>query len=157
MTTGAIIITAILALLKLLVTCLPNDAVKWITKKFELHPEISSADTTISYEGKELSDSQKEMLVKHFNEAQFLKSQHIFPGNEELFLHPATGVTPVIIDTKQNKKDIRLYMFGYNDSIDIVKQHKKKLQAYTLSSEILQSHFPQVKEAMENPQFGTTA
>jgi len=157
MTTGAIIITAILALLKLLVTCLPNDAVKWITKKFELHPEISSDVTNISYEGKELSDTQKEMFIKQFNEAQFLKSQHIFPGNEELFLHPETGVAPIIIDTKQNKKNIRLYMFGYSDSIDVVKQYKKKLQAYTLSSADLQSQFPQAKEALKNAHFGTTA
>lgn len=147
MSTGAIIFTVLLAVFKLLVSCMPNDTVKWITKKFELHPELKIADTKVFYNGAQLSNEDETNMITQFNEAQFLKSKHIFAGNEELFLHPETGVEPIVIDTKQNKKDVRLYVFGYSDSIDVVKQYKKKLYAYTLSSEQIQKQFTQAKDS----------
>jgi len=139
MTTSILVFTIVLSLFKLLVTCLPNDAVKWITKKFEIHFPLNNDNTVATYNNSSLSKDEKTKLVQTYNEAQFIKSQHIFPGNEELFLHPENGTTPIIIDTKKGKKDFRLYMFVYEDHIDVVRQSNKKVIAYVLSSESIQS------------------
>lgn len=45
---------------------------------------------------------------------------------------------PLVIDTKNGKKDIRLLVFLYGDHVDVVKQDKKKLVAYSMRSESLQ-------------------
>lgn len=70
--------------------------------------------------------------------AQFPKCNHIFPGNEDMFLHPENGSTPIIIDTKKGKKDIKHFLFNYNDHIEVVKQYKNKLFAYSPRSENMQ-------------------
>ncbi|MBT2671495.1 hypothetical protein J7E95_11770 [Streptomyces sp. ISL-14] len=69
---------------------------------------------------------------------RFLKKNHIFPGNEQLFLHPEHSGTPLVIDTKRSKKDVRLFVYIYNDHVDVVKQYKKKVISYSLLSDSLQ-------------------
>ncbi|WP_285769456.1 YfmQ family protein [Peribacillus sp. SI8-4] len=148
MTTTAIIITIILSVIKLLASCLPTSTVNWILKKFELHFELSHANTSLTIQGKRLEGEDKQQVIEHYNEAKFLKKQHIFPGNERLFLQREDGGTPLIVDTKQGKKDIRLHVFIYNDHIDVVKQYKKKLAAYTLSSDNLQERSMQLSSEL---------
>ena len=148
MTTTAIIITIILSVIKLLASCLPTSTVNWILKKFELHFELSHANTSLTIQGKRLEGEDKQQVIEHYNEAKFLKKQHIFPGNERLFLQREDGGTPLIVDTKQGKKDIRLHVFIYNDRIDVVKQYKKKLAAYTLSSDNLQERSMQLSSEL---------
>jgi hypothetical protein len=77
-------------------------------------------------------------VLNYFNEAKYLKKNHIFPGNEKLFLHPENSGTPIIIDVKKGKNDVRLYVYIYNDHVDVVKQYKNKVVAYSLLSENLQ-------------------
>lgn len=148
MTTTVLVFTIVLSLFKLLVTCLPNDAVKWITKKFEIHFPLNDEHTQATYHDSTLSADEKAKLVEAYNEAQFMKSKHIFPGNEELFLHPENGAEPIIIDTKKGKRDFRLFIFIYKDRIDIVRQSKKKYICYVLSSESIQSHAVALTEDM---------
>ncbi|WP_110926700.1 YfmQ family protein [Bacillus massiliglaciei] len=141
MTITVLIVTIVLSLIKLLATCLPTDVVNWILRKFELHAELHAEETQITMEGKLLDGDEKTRVIDSFNEAIFLKQKHIFPGNESMFLEPEDGGTPIIIDTKQGKKDIRLTMFIYSDRVDVVKQYKKKVLAYSLLSDSLQERF----------------
>lgn len=138
MTWPVLILTIILSLLKLLVTCLPTDAVNWIMSKFKMHSEISDAEAIVTFDGKHLEGEDKIKVLNYFNEAKFLKKNHIFPGNEKLFLHPENSGTPIIIDVKRGKNDVRLYVYIYNDHVDVVKQYKNKVVAYSLLSESLQ-------------------
>lgn len=138
MTWPVLILTIILSLLKLLVTCLPTDAVNWILSKFKIHSEISDADAIVTFDGKRLEGEDKIQVLNYFNEAKFLKKNHIFPGNEKLFLHPENSGAPIIIDVKRGKNDVRLYVYIYNDHVDVVKQYKNKVVAYSLLSESLQ-------------------
>jgi len=134
MTITAIVITVILALLKLLVTCLPNDAVAWILRKFELHSKLDAEEASISFDGKALDEQARLDFIHYFNEAAFMKKQHIFPGNEDLFLHPKDKTVPFIIDTKKGKHAVRMFVYFEQDKIEVVKQYKKKLYAYSLRS-----------------------
>ncbi|MEF2097420.1 YfmQ family protein [Bacillus sp. CFBP9009] len=138
MTLPVLILTIILSLLKLLVTCLPTDAVNWILSKFKIHSEISDSNAIVTFDGKRLEGENKIQVINYFNEAKFLKKNHIFPGNEQLFLHPENSGTPIIIDVKRGKNDVRLFVYIYNDHVDVVKQYKKKVVAYSLLSESLQ-------------------
>jgi len=138
MTWPVLILTIILSLLKLLVTCLPTDAVNWIMNKFKIHSEISDADAIVTFDGKRLEGEDKVQVLHYFNEAKFLKKNHIFPGNEKLFLYPENSGTPIIMDVKRGKNDVRLYVYMYNDHVDVVKQYKNKVVAYSLLSESLQ-------------------
>ncbi|MFJ7755312.1 YfmQ family protein [Peribacillus muralis] len=144
MTTTAIIITIIISIIKLLASCLPTSTVNWILKKFELHFELDQANTSLTIQGKHLEGEDKLRVINYYNEAKFLKKKHIFPGNERLFLQPEDNGTPLVFETKQGKKDIKLHVFIYNDHIDVVKQYKKKLAAYTLSSDCLQERSMQL-------------
>ncbi|MFJ7929152.1 YfmQ family protein [Peribacillus sp. NPDC096448] len=141
MTWPVLILTIILSLLKLLVTCLPTDAVNWIMSKFKMHSEISDTDAIVTFNGKRLEGEDKIEVLNYFNEAKFLKKNHIFPGNEKLFLHPENSGTPIIIDVKRGKNDVRLYVYIYNDHVDVVKQYKNKVVAYSLLSESLQERY----------------
>ncbi|MFS0668603.1 YfmQ family protein [Peribacillus frigoritolerans] len=138
MTLPVLIVTIILSLLKILVSCLPTDAVNWIISKFKIHSEISGGNAIVTFDGKRLEGEEKIQVINYFNSAKFLKKNHIFPGNEELFLHPENSGTPLVIDTKRGKKDVRLFVYIYSDRVDVVKQYKKKLISYSLFSDSLQ-------------------
>ncbi|UYY99526.1 YfmQ family protein [Peribacillus frigoritolerans] len=132
------VVTIILSLLKILVSCLPTDAVNWIISKFKIHSEISGGNAIVTFAGKRLEGEEKIQVINYFNSARFLKKNHILPGNEELFLHPENSGTPLAIDTKRGKKDVRLFVYIYSDRVDVVKQYKKKLISYSLFSDSLQ-------------------
>ncbi|KRF49988.1 hypothetical protein ASG97_15020 [Bacillus sp. Soil745] len=138
MTLPVLIVTIILSLLKILVSCLPTDAVNWIISKFKIHSEISGGNAIVTFDGKRLEGEEKIQVINYFNSTRFLKGNHIFPGNEELFLHPDNSGTPLVIDTKRGKKDVRLFLYIYSDRVDVVKRYKKKLISYSLFSDSLQ-------------------
>ncbi len=138
MTGPVLILTIIMTIFKLVVTCLPTDVVNWLLNKFKMHPTLSDENTVITMDGKRLEGEEKNQVIQDVNHAMILKKNHIFPGNDSLFLHPESGVKPLVIDTKKGKKDIRLLVFVYGDHVDVVKQDKKKLVAYSMRSESLQ-------------------
>lgn len=125
-------------LLKLL-TSPPSAVVGWVVSRFALHPKIDSEDITVTYDGRPLEKEDQDQLVEYFNEALFLERYHIFPGNEELVLHPETDVIPYIITVKKGKKEVKFFVYNYDDHVDIVKQRKKKVASYRLTSDELQN------------------
>lgn len=128
----------LLSLVKILMTCLPTGPVEWLIRKFEIHSKLSDADATVTIDGKRLEGEDKIQVIHDFNEAAYIKQHYIFPGTEEMYLHPENSEAPFVIDTKIGKKDVRLFVHRYNDRVDVVKQYKKKIVAYSLFSERLQ-------------------
>ncbi|MCT1904869.1 YfmQ family protein [Oceanobacillus sojae] len=116
----------------------PSALVGWFLDKFELHPKIDAADSTVLFDGEYLDEDEKSRFIDSFNKAQFLNKNHIFPGKEELFLHPETNSTPYIVHFKKKKKEMTFHVFSYDNHVDVVKQWKKKMASYTLNSEYLQ-------------------
>ncbi|KMY51602.1 YfmQ family protein [Peribacillus loiseleuriae] len=116
----------------------PSAMVGWVIGKFELHPKLESKEVTVTFNGKHLTEEEKVRFTDYFNEANFLKKYYIFPGNEKLFLHPETNVTPFVINLKRGKKDVNFFVYSYDDHVDVVKQYKKKVVSYSLSSDYLQ-------------------
>ncbi|MFJ8236067.1 YfmQ family protein [Ureibacillus sp. NPDC094379] len=125
-------------LLKLL-TSPPSAVVGWVVSKFALHPKIDSSYITVTYNGMQLEKEDQDQLVEYFNEALFLERYHIFPGTEEMVLHPETDVIPYIITVKKRKKEVKFSVYNYDDHVDIVKQRKKKVAFYRLTSDELQN------------------
>ncbi|MGE7666955.1 YfmQ family protein [Ureibacillus composti] len=125
-------------LLKLL-TSPPSAVVGWVVSKFALHPKIDSNYITVTYNGRQLNKEDQDQLVDYFNEALFLERYHIFPGNEELVLHPETDVIPYIMTFKKGKKEVTFFVYNYDDHVDIVKQRKKKVASYRITSDELQN------------------
>ena len=125
-------------LLKLL-TSPPSAVVGWVVSKFALHPKIDSNYITVTYNGRQLNKEDQDQLVDYFNEALFLERYHIFPGNEELVLHPETDVIPYIMTVKKGKKEVTFFVYNYDEHVDIVKQRKKKVASYRITSDELQN------------------
>lgn len=128
----------IMSLVKLVLTCLPSGVVEWISAKFEVHSKLGGENADVTIGGKRLEGQDKKEVIQHFNDAIFMEKYYIYPGDEHLYLHPKDSGTPVVIDTKKGKKDVRLWIFTYGDRVDVVKQYKKKVVAYCLQSDILQ-------------------
>jgi hypothetical protein len=119
-------------------TCLPTGSVEWLLRKFDVHSTITGEDIIVTLNGKRLEGFEKIQVIDSFNRAIFFEKHYIFPGTEDLFLHPENGGTPIIIDSKRGKKHVRLFIFRYDDRVEIVKQYKKKVFAYSLLSDHLQ-------------------
>lgn len=139
MSTSALILTLIIGvILKVAPASIPTKDGKWLLSKFETHTKLREADTVVTIGGKDVEGADKIQVIQDFNEAAFLKQYYIFPGNEQLFLEPKNRQTPVVITTKKGKKDVQLFLYRYNDYVDVVKQYKKKVVAYSLRSDKLQ-------------------
>lgn len=116
----------------------PSAVVDWVISKFALHPKLDAKVVIVTFNGKHLEEEEKIRFTDYFNVAAFLKKYYIFPGNEKLFLHPDTNVTPFVINTIRGKKDVNIFVFRYDDHVDVVKQYKKKVVSYSLRSDSLQ-------------------
>lgn len=124
-----VVLLVLIGLIKVVLTCLPTSAVEWIISKFELHPTLSDATTTITIDEKHLEGEEKNQVIRHFNEALVL---------EKYYVHPENSGTPLVIDTKRGKDIIKLFVYSYSDHVDVVKKDKKKVVAYRLRSDSLQ-------------------
>jgi len=138
MTWGVILSIVLLSLIKLLMTCLPTGTVEWILSHFETHSKLNDKNVTITIDRKQLEGKNKAQFIHFFNQAIFIEKYYIWPGTEQRYLNPENGGNPIIIDTKRGKKDIQLFVFLYEDRVDVVKQYKKKVVAYSLHSDSLQ-------------------
>ncbi|MGG3182716.1 YfmQ family protein [Priestia megaterium] len=137
--TWIVIISIIIgSALKLLITTMPTPVVKWFLGKFELHSKLDPSDVTITKAGKILEGEEKENFIANFNEATFLEKYYVHSGNEQYFLHPENVKNPYVIDTKRGKNNVKLSVYSYKDRVDVVKQYKKKIEAYSLLSDSLQ-------------------
>lgn len=133
-----IISIIVISLLKILMTCLPTGTVEWIIKKFDVHSKLIGQEVTVILDGKLIDGDEKKQIINDFNEAVFLDKQYIFPGTEEFYLNPENSGPPIVIESKKGKHATRLFVFRYEDHVDVVKQYKKKVAAYSLSSDSLQ-------------------
>ncbi|KFM99391.1 hypothetical protein D0U04_06610 [Bacillus clarus] len=130
MTTWFIVTLIIFGGLKILVSSMPTSVVESFISRFELHPKLNEENATVTIDGKSLEGEEKLQVILEFNEALFLE-RYYFP--------PQGNGTPVIIDAKRGKKDVRFSIYSYDDHVDVVKQYKKKVVAYSLRSKSLQS------------------
>lgn len=137
MTLSAIILIVITSIFKLLMSP-PSIAVAWVHSKFELHKKLNSKDVSVSYNGKNFVEGEKNKFIQYFNDASFLKKHYIFPGNEKLFLYPESNVTPFVINVKKGKKEVNYFVFNYDDHVDVVKKYKEKVISYSVCSDNLQ-------------------
>ncbi|MFO3791106.1 YfmQ family protein [Bacillus mojavensis] len=136
--TWAIVMLILMSLVKIVLTCLPTGVIEWLLSKFEVHAKVNNEDAVLFVNGKRLEGEEKRNMIDQFNEAVFLEKYYIYPGDEERYLYPENGGTPLVIDTKKGKKDVKLFVYSYDDHIDVVKQYKKKVIAYRLLSESMQ-------------------
>ncbi|MCM3092612.1 MULTISPECIES: YfmQ family protein [unclassified Cytobacillus] len=137
--TWAVLIPIILvSLLKIVITCLPTGTVNWLLSKFETHSKLKEEDVTVTFGDKILEGKEKIKFIDQFNEGIFIKKHYIHPGNEQNFLSPPKAGTPVIMDVKRGETNLRIIVYSYSDRIDVVKQYRKKVVAYSLISEELQ-------------------
>ncbi|MCC3648921.1 MULTISPECIES: YfmQ family protein [Cytobacillus] len=136
--TWAVLVPIILvSLLKIVVTCMPTGTVNWLIRKFETHSRFDVKEVTVTIGDNRLEDEEKLQIINQFNEGIFIKKHYIHPGNEQLFLQPEISGIPIVIEFLQG--DETVFVYSYNDRIDVVKQRRKKVIAYSLISDSLQS------------------
>lgn len=129
------VLLIIVGILLKMATTPPSAVVGWVVSKFALHPKLDPNEITVTYNGTNLSDEEKHRFAEYFNDALFLERNHIFPGSEHLFLNPETDITPFVIKVKRKNKETKLFVYCNDEQVDVVKQSKKKVAAYSLSSE----------------------
>lgn len=149
MTWTAILVIILASTAKILVSCLPTPVVERLIGRFEMHAKLNAENAIVTIDGKPLEEEKKIQVIHYFNESTFLKQYYIFPGNEKLFLHPENSETPLVIDTKRGKKDVKLFLYCYEDHVDVVRQYKKKVIAYSVLSKSLQKRSMSVTGDLE--------
>ena len=138
MTWIIVLLIVVVSALKLLITTMPTPVVKWFLGKFELHSKLDSPHVSITRVGKTLEGEEKKKFIANFNEATFLEKYYVHSGNERYFSHPENAKSPYVIDAKMGKNNVKLSVYTYKDRVDVVKQYKKKIEAYSLLSDSLQ-------------------
>ncbi|MED0962508.1 MULTISPECIES: YfmQ family protein [Bacillus] len=130
MTTWFIVLLVVFGAFKIIVSSLPNSVIESIISRYETHPQIDEENATITINGNSLEGDKKSQIINDFNEGLFLDRYYAPPQNEG---------TPLIINAKRGKKDFIFYIYGHEEHVDVVKQHKKKVVAYSLRSKNLQN------------------
>ncbi|PFK33112.1 hypothetical protein COI93_18800 [Bacillus cereus] len=132
MTTWFVVMLVIFGAFKIIVTSIPTSVVESLISRFALHPQLNAGDVTVTIDGESLEDEEKIQMIDQFNEAIFL---------EKYYFPPQSSGTPIVIHMKNGKNDLSYSMYNYDDHIDVVKQYKKKVVAYSLRSKELQNRF----------------
>jgi hypothetical protein len=120
-----IVVLIAASLIKILAASAPSAVVDKVSKRFQLHPSLSY-DVSVQKDGEVLSGEEKQRLVDDFNASNFL---------EKYYYAPAPEGTPYEIETI----NARYYLYPYADRVDVFKYRKKKVYAYSLRSESMQS------------------
>ncbi len=136
-TTWFIVTLFIFGALKVLVSSMPTSVVESIISRFELHQKLDEENTTVTIDGESIKGEMKVQVIHEFNEALFL-DKHYFP--------PQGNGTPIVMETKKGKREIRFSIYSYEEHVDVIKQYKKKVVAYRLRSKSLQSRSVAVTE-----------
>ncbi|MEK7015417.1 YfmQ family protein [Bacillus sp. FSL R9-9410] len=137
MTTWFIVTLFIFGALKVLVSSMPTSVVESIISRFELHQKLDEENTIVTVDGESIEGEMKLQVIQEFNEALFL-DKHYFP--------PQGDGTPIVMETKKGKREIRFSIYSYEEHVDVIKQYKKKVVAYRLRSKSLQSRSVVVTE-----------
>ncbi|MCL6631748.1 MAG: YfmQ family protein [Alicyclobacillus herbarius] len=112
----------------------PEAVAKWFVAKFEVHPQLSDANTIVTIDGNQVGEEDKRRFIDNFNKAIFIDRYY------QVIPKP-TG-TPVVIKTKQRKNNVMFFVYIYEDRVDVFKQINQKVIAYRLLSDSLQKGFP---------------
>ena len=130
MTTWFIVLLVVFGAFKIIVSSLPNSVIESIISRYETHPQLDEENVTVTINGNSLEGEKKSQIINDFNEGLFLDRYYAPPQNEG---------TPLIINAKRGKKDFTFYIYSHEEHVDVVKQHKKKVVAYSLRSKNLQN------------------
>ncbi|MGG7618418.1 YfmQ family protein [Bacillus coreaensis] len=136
-----ILFLILISLVKVLPTVLPLGAVEWIMSKFATHSKLDDQKVSVTIDENSLDHGEKMVFIKDFNEVIFMEKYYIYPGTEHSYLPPDKDGKHIIIEAKMGKNDVRLYLYHDKNSIDVVKQFKKKVISYNIHSEKLQEYF----------------
>ncbi|MEK4932342.1 MULTISPECIES: YfmQ family protein [Bacillus] len=131
MTTWFIVLLVVFGAFKIIVSSLPNSVIESIISRYETHPQLDEENVTVTINGNSLEGEKKSQIINDFNEGLFLDRYYAPPQNES---------TPLIINAKRGKKDFTFYIYSHEEHVDVVKQHKKKVVAYSLRSKNLQNN-----------------
>ncbi|HDX9610541.1 TPA: hypothetical protein ROY01_001556 [Bacillus toyonensis] len=130
MTTWFIVLLVVFGAFKIIVSSLPNSVIESIISKYETHPQLEKENVTVTINGNSVEGEKKSQIIHDFNEGLFLDRYYAPPQNESI---------PLIINAKRGKKDFTFYIYSHEEHVDVVKQHKKKVVAYSLRSKNLQN------------------
>ncbi|MDZ5606400.1 YfmQ family protein [Bacillus pseudomycoides] len=130
MTTWFIVMLFLFGGLKILVSSLPTSVVESFISRFELHPQLNGEAVTVTIDGNRLEGEDKLQIIDYFNEAIFLEKYYFPPQHDGI---------PLVIETKRGKYDVRFSIYSFDDHVDVIKQYKKKVIAYSLRSKTLQN------------------
>ncbi|PGZ09713.1 hypothetical protein COE30_07320 [Bacillus cereus] len=130
MTTWFIVMLVVFGAFKIIVSSLPNSVIESIIRRYETHPQLEEDNVTVTINGNSLEGEKKSQIIHDFNEGLYLDRYYAPPLNEG---------TPLIINAKRGKKDFTFYIYSHEEHVDVVKQHKKKVVAYSLRSKNLQN------------------
>ncbi|MFD6508293.1 hypothetical protein E0M25_14775 [Bacillus mycoides] len=130
MTTWFIVLLVVFGAFKIIVSSLPNSVIESIISRYETHPQLDEENVTVTINGNSLEGEKKSQIINDFNEGLFLDRYYAPPQNES---------TPLIINAIRGKKDFTFYIYSHEEHVDVVKQHKKKVVAYSLRSKNLQN------------------
>lgn len=120
----------------------PEVVANWFFAKFELHPQLSEEDSVVvTTEGNQVQAEEKRQFIDAFNKAIFIERYYQ--------ILPKYAGTPVIVKTRQRKAVVKLFVYAYDDHVDVFKQLKKKVIAYRLISYNLQSRSTMTQAAPE--------
>ena len=133
------IIAIAIGVILIFMTSPTSALVGWFLDKFALQPTLEPKDITVTCNGMQLDEEDKIRFTNYFNEAQFVERIHIFPGTEKSFLQPVTNKIPFIINVTSRNKEMSFFLYCNDDDIEVVKQWKKKVASYRLTSEHLQN------------------
>ena len=111
----------------------PPFVKKWLSNKFEMHPQLDEETVTVTIKDKQLKEEDKKQIINFFNKAVFLKKYDVIPKSGEN--------VPLVIESKKGQEHISFFLYIYNDRVDVIKRFKRKVIAYYIRSEDLQEHF----------------
>ena len=131
MTTWFIVMLVVFGAFKIIVSSLPNSVIESIISRYETHPQLEEDTVTVTINGNTLEGEKKSQIIHDFNEGLYLDRYYAPPLNEG---------TPLIINAKRGKKDFTFYIYSHEEHVDVVKQYKKKVVAYSLRSKNLQNN-----------------
>lgn len=139
MTWGVITFIVLVSLLKLAMTCLPTPVVNRLVKTFQTHPQLSLNNTDVMINGTLIENEQKTKLIEAFNNSTYLNSIYVHPGNIDVLLQRSETESSILFTSRIGKQECTFRLFPDDKGIDVVKTVKKKVIAYRILSDELQS------------------
>lgn len=137
-----ILVSIIISLVKILMTCLPTGVVNWLLSLFEVHPKLEASKVAVNIGEFQMGPGETRDFVKLWNESISMQKHYIWPGTEHNYINRDSSGSRIIITTKMGKHELKIIAFVEKDQIEVVKHWKRKIVAYSLSSDKLYEQLP---------------